>query len=191
MINKNNLLKNQENLQYEAKKVVDKLDLIRILSEYGKTEVVGSLEYGLMVWRDIDIDLVFKNEILETSYWEIVKKLFSNKEIQLMTLSDNRKIVNKNRPKSLYIGIKYLNGKGDIWKIDIRLLNNNDLNIHRIKDLIDEKITPENKLIILEIKSKVCNDPKYHKDFSSVDIYEAVLLKNIKNTKEFWKYLKQ
>lgn len=190
MTRQSELLGNQEKLQREANEVIEKLNLIKILSEYGKVEVVGSLKYGLMVWRDIDLDLVFENEILETNYWKIIEKLFLNKKIQSITLSDNRNIEDKNRPKSLYMGIKYLDNKENIWKIDIRLLNKNDLNTGKIENLINEKITPENRLIILEIKSQVCDNPKYHKDFSSVDIYEAVLINGAKNLKEFVDFLK-
>ena len=190
MIKQSELLRNQEKLQREAKEVIEKLNLVKILSQYGKVNVVGSLKYDLMVWRDIDIDLVLKNEILEIYYWEIVKKLFLNKKIQSMTLSDNRKVEDKNRPKSLYIGVKYQDNKENIWKIDVRLLNKNDLNTGKIENLINEKITPENRLTILEIKSQICDDPKYHKDFSSVDIYEAVLISGVKNLEEFTNFLK-
>lgn len=190
MIKQNELLRNQEKLQREAKEVIEKLNLVKILSQYGKVNVVGSLRYGLMVWRDIDIDLVLENEILEINYWKIVKKLFSNKKIQSMTLSDNRKIEDKNRPKSLYIGIKYLDNEENIWKIDIRLSNENDLNTGKIENLINEKITSKNRVTILEIKSQVCDNPKYHKEFSSVDIYEAVLISGVKNLEEFTNFLK-
>ncbi|MFA6007232.1 MAG: hypothetical protein WC784_01125 [Candidatus Shapirobacteria bacterium] len=190
MIKQSELLSNQEKLQREAKEVIEKLNLVKILSQYGKVNVVGSLKYGLMVWRDIDIDLVLENEILEINYWEIVEKLFSNKKIQSMILSDNRNVEDKNRPKSLYIGIKYLDNKENIWKIDIRLLNKNDLKTGKIENLINDKITPENRLTILEIKSQVCNNPKYHKEFSSVDIYEEMLISGVKNLEEFISFLK-
>lgn len=189
MIKQSGLLSNQEKLQKEAKKVIEKLNLIKILSQYGKVNIVGSLEFGLMVWRDIDLDLVLENDILEINYWKIVKQLFLNKKIQSMTLSDNRNVEDKNRPKSLYIGIKYLDNEENTWKIDIRLLNKNDLNTDKIENLINEKITPKNRLIILEIKSQVCNNPKYHKEFSSVDIYEAVLINGVKNFEEFVDFL--
>jgi len=190
MIKQNELLNNQEKLQKEAKEIIEKLNLIKILSQYGKINIVGSLKYGLMVWRDIDIDLVLENKILETNYWKIVKKIFLDKKIQSITLSDNQNIEDKNRPKSLYIGIKYLDNEENIWKIDIRLLNKNDLNTGKVEELINEKITPENRLTILEIKSQVCNDPKYHKEFSSIDIYESVLTNGVNNLEEFENFLK-
>ena len=184
------LLSNQEMLQKGAKEVIEKLNLIKVLSEYGTVNIVGSLKYGLMAWRDIDLDLVFENEILESDCWKIAEILFSNKNISSITLSDNRNSEDKNRPKSIYIGIKYLDNEKNIWKIDIRLLDKKDANIGIIEGLINEKITPENRLIILEIKSEVCENPKYHKDFSSVDIYNAVLIDGVKNVEEFYDYLR-
>lgn len=49
------LLKCAEDLQREAKRVVDELGIFSILPKISEPSMVGSAENGLMVWRDIDI----------------------------------------------------------------------------------------------------------------------------------------
>ncbi|HSX38061.1 MAG TPA: hypothetical protein VLE95_04440, partial [Chlamydiales bacterium] len=54
---------------------------------------------------------------------------------------------------------------------------------------IKEKLTPETKRIILEIKSSLMNNTEYKEKFSGIDIYRAVLDKDIKTKKDFLKSL--
>src|SRR3989344_8099789 len=97
------LLKQQEELQKEAQEVLGKLDLINILSIYGKPEIVGSLATGLMTWRDIDLEVI--KEIDEEKYWEVVKKIFHIPNYKRTIVVDFRKSVNPNTPKGLHICI--------------------------------------------------------------------------------------
>src|SRR4051794_440606 len=48
------LLRRQDALQAEARRVVADLDLVPLLSRAGRVEQVGSSVSGLMVWRDLD-----------------------------------------------------------------------------------------------------------------------------------------
>lgn len=183
------LLQEQEKLQKEAKEVLQKLDLVNLLNKYGSTEIVGSLDYGLMTWRDIDINVATDQDPKDEDYWKIVKELFSKDRVKLLTLADNRKEEDKDRPKSMYIGLKYQIYSSDIWKIDIRFLSKKYITTDKTANLIKQKMTDDTKSIILEIKSQVHDDPKYHKEFSSLDIYEAVLLNRVKSLSGFKEYL--
>lgn len=183
------LLQEQEKLQKEAKSVLEKLDLVNLLNKYGNTEIVGSLDYGLMTWRDIDINVATDQDPKDEDYWKIVKELFSKNRVKLLTLADNRKNEDKDRPKSMYIGLKYQIDASDIWKIDIRFLSKKYITTDKTADLIKQKITDDTRKMVLEMKSQVHNNPKYHKEFSSLDIYEAVLLNNVKSLSEFKTYL--
>ena len=66
---------------------------------------------------------------------------------------------------------------------------NGNINYDDFEKLIKEKITKKSRIAILQIKSQVCDNPKYHKEFSSVDIYEAVLLFGVKDIEGFREYL--
>lgn len=183
------LVKKEKQLQEEARNVTKELDLQKLLSPYGQLQEVGSSVYGLMTWRDIDYDLITKNTPSKKEYWVMAQKLFTKQGVKSLTLSNNLTQNDLNRPKSMYIGIKYQNKLGNSWKIDIRLLAKAEVTTDKIANLIADKLTPQTRLIILKIKSQVHDHPKYHKDFSSTDIYEAVLLHGIKTVDEFYQYL--
>jgi hypothetical protein len=183
------LLKEQDKLRKQALAVIEKLDLNNILSKYGQFSLVGSIKYGLMTWRDIDVDLEMQTDPTDSEYWEIVKTFFSFPKVKSVTLVDNRKQVEMNRPKSMYLGIKYEDNENNIWKIDIRLLAKESIAADKVTQLIEDKITGESRLAILQIKSQLHDNPKYHKVFSSADIYEAVLLSDVKDLSDFGEYL--
>jgi len=183
------LLEEQNKLQKRAFEVIRKLDLNNILGKYGQFSLVGSIEYGLMTWRDIDANLAMQTYPTDSQYWDIVKAIFSLPKVKLLTLADNRQQEEIDRPKSMYLGIKYEDDENNTWKIDIRLLAKESITTDRVAKLVKENITEESRIIILQIKSQVCDNPKYHKTFSSVDIYEAVLLSGVKDLSGFREYL--
>jgi hypothetical protein len=58
------LLGRQEALQAEAQQLIVHLDLFTILSHAGKPEQIGSSVSGLMVWRDIDFNVLCSHRSL-------------------------------------------------------------------------------------------------------------------------------
>ncbi len=184
-----NLIENQNKLQNQALEVIEKLNLKYILGKYGEFRLVGSIEYGLMIWRDIDVNLVMHSDPTDNEYWDIVRAIFILPNVIQLTLADNRKQLETNRPRSMYLGIRYSDDINDIWKIDIRLLAKESVTTDRIAKLIHSKLTDESREIILQIKYQVYSNPKYHKEFSSVDVYEAVLSHNVKDLSNFEEYL--
>ncbi len=183
------LIEEQDKLHEKAFEVIEALGLKKILAKYGQFSLVGSVVYGLMTWRDIDVDLVMQADPSDSEFWDIVKDVFSLPIITLLTLADNRQQVEADRPKSMYIGLKYEDDENNIWKIDIRLLAKGSLTTDRTAQLIKDNVTEELRETILLIKSQVHHNPKYHKVFSSVDIYEAVLLSGVKDLDGFSEYL--
>lgn len=183
-----NLLKNQSVLQEQANDVVLNLDLKNLLSKFGEFKLVGSIVFGLMTWRDIDIDLVLLSDPGDEIYWEIVKTLFEKAGVKNLNLADNRKQDETDRPRSMYIGVKYEDILKNIWKIDIRLLGKEFVTTDAVEELI-KTATEEHRKTILTIKSKVHDNPKYHKTFSSLDIYEAVIKQNVSDLNGFHIYL--
>jgi len=184
----NILLKKQIELQEQTNEVLQKLDLIKILSKYGEVKMVGSFSLGLMTWPDIDIDLISKTEINDQDYFSIINSLFCQKNIKQLILIDNRDSSEKNRPKSMYIGIMY-NFNNIVWKIDIRYLNSSDVRTENDLKQIKEKLTEDKINFILEIKTFFHDRPGYGKEINGWVIYEAVLNNNVSTVKEFMEYL--
>jgi type I restriction-modification system DNA methylase subunit len=104
-------------------------------------------------------------------------------------LIDNRSAFEKNRPQSMYIGVIY-NLDGIDWKIDIRYLNPSDAWAEDDLKRIKSRLTSEKIQMILEIKTAFHSHPKYRKEISGYEIYNAVLDKNISTVDEFNNYLK-
>lgn len=177
----------QLQLQQEAKEVLEKLNILNILSMYGEPEIVGSLATGLMTWKDIDIELT--NGINEDKYWKIVKQLFHTPGYKRLNVIDFRKSTNPNTPKGLHICISdFFYKSGSTWKIDIWFLEPRGIGDNFHKWLL-ENLKEEHRLPILEIKQQVDSHPKYKYEIFSADVYKAVIEDNARNLEDFKKYL--
>jgi len=91
------LIKREKDLHSEGEQVLEKLQILNILSRFGSPKTVGSFATGLMVWRDLDI--VLEKEIDEKGYWETVNLLFYSPRLKYLTLTDFRNSTNPNTPK--------------------------------------------------------------------------------------------
>lgn len=192
------LMDKQNALQKEAHKILEQLKLIEKLSKYGKPEIIGSLALGLMVWRDIDIEVEI-NDSKKENLGELVGIITLNTECRIdFTIIYNAQLIKPNLPKGTYLGIKFYDhlpikeqsSKSDkIWKIDIWFLKTENKKGSLKTWEIKNKLTDDNRKIILEIKNSLWQNPKYKKIITSMDIYIAVLDKGVKNLEDFKKYL--
>ncbi|MBP7875506.1 hypothetical protein KA012_00740 [Candidatus Woesebacteria bacterium] len=64
-----------------------------------------------------------------------------------------------------------------------------DKTLNKYGQLINDKMTEEKRLVILQLKSHLCANTLYQKVFSSVDIYEAVLLHGVRDKVGLGEYL--
>lgn len=183
------LLKHQDLLQEEARLVLNKLQIINILSEFGKPKIVGSFYTGLMTWRDIDIEL--EQEINDELYWKTVNKLFYDQSgLKYLTLINFKNSKNPNTPKGLYIGIKFwLNDKE--WKVDVWFMPPRSKDSENMNEWVKNRLTDENKKIILRIKSQIHDNNKYRKEIFSTDVYRAVIENSVNDLESFKEYLKK
>lgn len=186
----NDILINSGKIQAQASAVIEKLDLLALLAIAGEVKTVGSYDYQLMTWPDLDFDVVTYPTIPVKKIANIMAQIASSEQFQRINFVDNRQQVELDRPKSIYLGLNYWDNESNLyWKIDIRFLQLQDVNSDKTALLIKEKLTPETKLIILDLKNQLDSHPGYHHLFYSTDIYQAVLLADIKNLSDFKKYL--
>lgn len=181
------LLKQAEELQKEGQEVLKIIGLMEFLSKFAEPKLVGSMVNGLMVWRDIDIELV--KPINEEEYWETVRFLFHNPEVNhKVSVKDFTGSMNPATPSGLYIEMR-ITYRGNDWKIDLWFFDPREEGAQNYNESLKSKLTKKNKPIILEIKSQIYDSPKYRKSIFSVDIYKAVLEEDVKDLEGFKKYL--
>ncbi|MDO8498896.1 MAG: hypothetical protein Q7S44_03870 [bacterium] len=196
------LLNQQDELQKEAQGVLEDLDLMNLLKEFGEPHIVGSLALGVMTWRDIDLEIVV-GKLDKEVVAEVIKQLVVKTIYKIdVTFSDNIARFNNsnpNSPQSLYIGLKYfgkditpieMRGSNPLtWKLDLHFILEKDARGKAKTEELKNKITDDKRRIILEIKSQIASNPKYRKQIFSMDIYQAVLERGITNLEEFGKFL--
>lgn len=66
------LLRRQDDLQAEAAGVITDLDLLRVLGRAGAVRLIGSAATGLMVWRDLDVQ-VLSPGLSAAEAWDAVR----------------------------------------------------------------------------------------------------------------------
>ncbi|HLJ32899.1 MAG TPA: hypothetical protein VKU38_04570, partial [Ktedonobacteraceae bacterium] len=74
------LLRRQEALQVEAQRLIGHLDLFRVLAHTGKPEQIGSSVSGLMVWRDLDFNVLCSHRSLHRVF-ETMQALLTNPQV--------------------------------------------------------------------------------------------------------------
>ncbi len=94
MTNKNLIIQADE-LQQQAFGILKAINLVQYLSKYGQPRIVGSVALGLMTWRDIDIDLEVEGDQKEEDFWYTAKYLLALEKVTLITLVDNRQLIEK------------------------------------------------------------------------------------------------
>jgi len=171
----NELVARADALQREAYAILADLDLLSLLSANGRPRIVGSVALGLMTWRDIDIDLEIAGEIRADDVWATARYLLGRDEIGLVLLADDRGNDDGAHLPSMYVGAKTRMDRTGIWKIDIRFVRESDAKAGAHVERIGRELTATTRRAILCIKDAVAHDPRYGREFSGTDIYDAVL----------------
>lgn len=195
------LLQDQDKLHAEGQQVLDDLNLIPELEKLGKPFIVGSFALELLTRRDIDFEVVV-DQLDKKQVQEICSYLIGLDHPRMdFTIMDNTVDKVPQLPNSYYVGVIYIrkeipfkdrNPKSPLsWQIDIHFLTEEYSRSKAKTEDIKSKLNPQNKLSILEIKKNIAQNPKYHREVFSTDIYEAVLDHGVKNLDEFKEYMKQ
>ena len=178
-----------EQLHTEADHILDKKGLREIVNQYGVVHITGSYSLGLMTWRDLDIYLEAE-DLMEEDFFELGREIVSLLQPVKMSFRNERIAKTKGLPVGLYWGVYLGDERKGAWKIDIWGLTSKESE-ERLEfcNQIAQRISPDSKMKILEIKSKCWMDPLYRKFYTSNDIYTAVLEKHVQDVEGFKMYL--
>lgn len=195
------LLKQQNQLQKQAQQVLEKFDLLDLLTQYGSPEIVGSMELGLMTRRDIDIEIIVSQQnknIIAQIASTLINKPYGR--VNLAVIDNTDKAVSR-LPQGTYLGFEYYGddlkpeerfGRNEkVWTIDMWfVVLEHAVSATNTKEL-KNKLTDERRISILRLKSILADNPKYRKEITTMDIYNAVLGHDVEDLEGFKKYLEK
>ncbi len=188
-LNDEQLQQRQAELQEQVKNVMSQLGIEEILRLVGDVRVVGSAEIGLMVWPDIDIEVLCDGRPELASVLKVVERFMEQVGVTKVNLADHRDSVDENLPKGIYLGPDILFNSVK-WQMDIWFINRGEAEQRReLVQSIVAKLNNDNRQVILRLKQKVAASDKYHRGVSSVDLYTAVLDENVRDLAGFERYL--
>jgi hypothetical protein len=163
------------NIFEEAKDLLEKRGLRKILEKYGSVQPTGSFVLDLMTWRDLDLYLV--SESINSD--EFLKLGFEiNKLLNPVKMSFRNELIAKTEglPNGLYWGVYLGNERDRAWKIDIWNISKEEAaKRHRFCEELEKKLDHQKRKVIHELKGMCWKNQNYRKSFYSTDIYEAVL----------------
>lgn len=186
----NELLQYQGALQAEAHAVLTELHLLELLAAVGSVRQLGSSVHGLMVWRDIDLNVSAAGVQID-QVLEVMRPLFVHPCVKRVRYL---KEVGRYNPTAEpvhdrhYFGVYYLPSQEVEWKIDISfwLCGEHPEPVH---DVLTRHLTQEKRLVMLWLKDIWHRLPAYRTQVYSIDIYDAVLEQGVRTPVEFDAYL--
>ena len=186
------LLRRQEALQAEAQQLIAHLDLITMLSHAGKPEHIGSSVSGLMVWRDIDFNVLCAQRSLPTIF-ETIQPLLTNPRVTKLHYaneSEGHTPIELQGDERYYFVTYYETEAGHEWKIDISFwLSEKPRTQLTHLQYLSERLTEETRLAILWLKDIWQHFPSYPYQVGGMDIYDAVLEYGVRTPAQFKVYL--
>lgn len=185
------LLQRQRLLQGEAQRVLEELNLIALLSKGGVLRQTGSSTLGLMVWRDIDLQVSSPGLSIEQAFTLLHPLLIHPrvKHVRYFHQSDHFKLTGLDER---YFFMVFYEQEGQAeWKLDISFWLGEGIHPEPVHEAIEQQLTPETRLSILQIKEVWYQLPAYRSEVYSTDIYDAVLQHGVRTLPEFDHYLAQ
>jgi len=186
------LLERQAALQREATEVITQLDLMNVLARAGHPVQVGSSVLGLMVWRDIDFN-VLCDPLSAHAAFDVVRLLVSHPGIAKLRYSNETgrfNLTGQSEHEGYYWGVRFYTSESAEWKIDIWFLPREAPRPEIVLlHTLPGRLTEETRLAILWIKDVWHRLPAYRHSVLSVDIYTAVLDHGVRTPDAFAAYL--
>lgn len=186
------LLRRQEALQAEAREVVAALDLRARLETVGTVQAIGSAASGLMVWRDLDFNILCPG-LPRVAALAALQPLFLYPQVVSWDFADEQGARSPTaRPEDdrYYCVLHYAPDSAREWKIDCSFWLNPAprTQLAHVATLV-RTLTPETRLAILWIKDVWHRLPTYPYTVGGTDVYTAVLDHGVRTPAQFDAYL--
>lgn len=187
------LLTRQEARQAEAAVVLADLDLFPVLRTVGRPIQTGSLAYGLMVGRDIDVTCLCP-ALDPASLFEVMGSFAGHPSVYRMAFRNDsgRWNTDPRYPDGLYWTVRYRTEAGGDWNLDLWFLREGttQFDLEHVETL-PPRLTRDTRIAILRIKEAWHGLSAYGTAVHGHDIYEAVLDHDVRTAEEFASYLRR
>jgi hypothetical protein len=187
------LLRRQDALQAEARAVTATLDLAARLGQVGTVQAIGSAASGLMVWRDLDFNILCPGAP-RSSVLAALQPLFLDPQVLSWHFADEQGTRSPTaRPEDdrYYCVLHYAPDATREWKIDCSFWLNPAprSQVAHVAHLV-RTLTPKTRRAILWIKDVWHRLPTYPYTVGGTDVYTAVLDHGVRTPAQFDAYLR-
>lgn len=185
------LLRRQDQLQTESQQVLAELQVVDLLSQAGRLRQTGSTTVGLMVWRDIDLQ-VYSPGLSAEQAFTAMQPLLTHPyvtQVRYLHQSDHFKV--EGLGERYFFMVMYQYNQTAEWKLDISFWIDPGIRAEPVQDELEQVLTFETRLLILRIKDAWYQLPAYRNTVASTDIYDAVLHHGVRTLDDFDHYLAQ
>jgi hypothetical protein len=163
----------------EAQKILFSDGLEDLLEQYGTVVPTGSYYLDLMTWRDLDLYLS-TNDINVETFFELGREIATLLNPVKMSYRNEHIGRSADLPSGLYWGVYLGNERDGAWKVDIWCVSESEASErHRYCEQLSLRLDEEKRRRIHCLKEECWRNPNYRKGFFSVDIYEAVMDRDI------------
>jgi hypothetical protein len=174
-------------LKTEADLLIRRCGLPELLAVYPGWFIGGSYSYDLMCWRDLDLYVLDLERDLKQCFaigYELTARLGAQKSRFTNNVGGE--------PSGFYWGIRLGDARQGAWKLDVWFLDQAGYEQHAAySSAMREKLTTENRLIILAIKEAYWRRPEYRDTVTGDMIYRAVLDHGVKTINDFERFIKE
>jgi len=188
------LLRQQEELQAQARAVLADLRLMDAVAQVGMPVHIGSSVLGLMVWRDIDVTVVSPG-LSAARAFQIMQPVVTHPRVAQARYVNETRPLNDTKPphdERYYFAAFYRAEPTTDWKIDVSFWTSAaPRHEPAYMEATSHKLTDETRLAILWIKDIWHRLPAYRTEVVSMDIYDAVLDHGVHTPAEFDAYLRE
>ena len=183
----NELLRRAQERRRRALRIVEELDLINRWSRFGEPVIVGSAGHGLVVARDIDIEVYSDDPHIREGF-QVMAGVAESSNVVGITFKNEV----ETRGAWLYWEIRYQDEEGKVWTIETYHGGSGDPYAHwpeQLTDAMQKHLTDEHRIAILLIKEALCERGTMN-DTKSFDIYRAVMDGGARSLDEFLEWLR-
>ncbi len=169
-------------IRRNADRILFEFGLLKKLEEIGHAHIIGSYRMDMMAWNDLDIDI--ENQSMS------MDKLYELTAFVLDTFHpiwyEAKEETNSDGKKVWFHGFE-TKITGELWNIDLWFFDSETItNAVKYCDTIVQSTNQEQKDTIIQIKNELIARGLYsYEQYKSIDVYEAVIEKHVRNTHEF------